>query len=368
MVLNVSEIQIACAVLMGLITLFLVFLLPHYTVAEKHYNNARKILSGSTFLVTIHYIIQYLLQKYSADITITRSIINLLFGIPISYFAYMSYIYMQREGKISLHNWLFAPFILVIQLVVLFIAWHLSETVTTMMLSAYFMALLYTIVLIYYSYLILHKHRRFMEELQAGDGQHLLPFVKYTGWSLILVIIITFGFPLMTFNTHMLMRSIYGLLSISAFFFYIISFAIYGIRFGIAQPGVKTPQEELEEDKAQLSAAKLERMNQAIDTFIKNDTFTQSSLTMKEAADAMGVSVNMLKIWLRNSEYEKYNNWLNALRTAKAKKLMLDNPDISYDEISDRCGFCDRQYFYRQFKKQTGESPAVWIKERIDTH
>ena len=163
------------------------------------------------------------------------------------------------------------------------------------------------------------------------------------------------------------MRSAYGVLAISVFFFYIISFAIYGIKAGIPQ-GIATfsvKGVEEQKEKVQLSISKMERMNAATSAFIKSNAFTKTSITIKEAADIMGVSMNMLKNWLSNSEYEKYNNWINALRISKAKELLIDNPDMSYDVVSEKCGFCDRQYFYRQFKKYEGVSPAIWIKDRI---
>ena len=368
MLINITEVQVSCIILMGLITLFLAFVLPTYTVAGKHYHHARKILSGSTLLVMLHFIVQYMLHKEANNIIETRSIINLLFGVPISYLANMSYIYLQRDGKVSLHNWLFAPFILLIEAAVLAITWSVSTTSTATHLATYIMALLYATTLFYYAYLIVHEHRRILKDLKNGKRLELVPFVKYTRWSLVLMVMLAFGFPLMTFNTNLLMRSLYGIMAISIFFFYIVSFAIYGIKVDNPQPVVTPIESEPEEEKAQLSVAKMERMNAAIIAFIKSNAFTKSSLTIKEAAEEMGVSMNMLKIWLRNSEYEKYNNWIASLRIAKAKELLLQNPDMSYDDISDKCGFCDRQYFYRQFKKQEGISPANWIKERIVTN
>ena len=368
MIINITEVQVSCIILMGLITLFLAFVLPTYTtMVGRHYHHARKILSMSTFLVMLHFIVQYILHKEAENIIETRTIINLLFGVPISYLANMSYIYLQRDGNVSLHNWLFAPFILLIEFAVLAITWNVSTNITVMHISTYTMSLLYATTLFYYAYLIIHEHRQILKDLKDGKRLELIQFVKYTRWSLILMVFLAFGFPLMTFNTNLLMRSVYGVLAISVFFFYIISFATYGIIVGVPQGLATVSEKGVEEhkEKIQLSITKMERMNSATSAFIKSNAFTRTSITIKEAAEIMGVSLNMLKNWLSNSEYEKYNNWINALRISKAKELLINNPDMSYDIVSEKCGFCDRQYFYRQFKKQEGVSPAIWIKDRI---
>ena len=78
--LMISEIQITCIILMGLISLLLAFVVPHYAVAGKVYDKARKILIGGTFLVTIHFMLQYWLHK-SAPVneTLVRTLINVSF-------------------------------------------------------------------------------------------------------------------------------------------------------------------------------------------------------------------------------------------------------------------------------------------------
>ena len=367
MIISITEVQFSCIILMGLITLFLAFILPSYTVAGRRYCYARWMLSGSTLLVMFHFIVQYLLHIENDSVIETRTIVNLLFGVPISYLANMSYIYLQREGRVPLHNWLFAPFVFVIECAVLIITLIVRIDLTGIHIATYIMALLYAISLLYYAYLIISEHRNIINDIKEGKRLEMIPFVKCTKWSLILMVLLAFGFPLMTFNTNLMMRSLYGVMAISVFFFYIVNFAIYGMKEGVSQSTKKSSEKvsDIQKDKVRLSEAKMERMNSAITSFVNSNAFTTSSLTIREAADMMGVSINMLKTWLSNSEYEKYNNWIAILRISKAKELMLDNPDMSYDEISDQCGFCDRQYFYRQFKKQEGVSPANWIKDRV---
>lgn len=50
-------------------------------------------------------------------------------------------------------------------------------------------------------------------------------------------------------------------------------------------------------------------------------------------------------------------NYLNAIRIRKAKELLL-HTNLQVQEIADRVGYFDNKYFSRQFKKETGQTPA----------
>ena len=76
--LLISEVQITCLVLIGMITLFLSFVIDRYTVVGKHYTCTRKILTLATFLVTVHFTVQYWLYK---NVTINQALFRTLVNI-----------------------------------------------------------------------------------------------------------------------------------------------------------------------------------------------------------------------------------------------------------------------------------------------
>lgn len=365
--LMISEVQITCIFLMGLFTAFLIFVIPNYTVVGMGYNCARKVLSGGTFLVMVHFIIQYILHKDAQiDEAVIRSVVNLSFGIPLSYLFNMSNYYLLRKGKVTLFNWLFAPILFVLAIVILVVGILFHQ----IGLATILMAVLYACSLAYYGVLQIAEYIYVVKKIRNKQDFSLLPYIKWIKWSFLAMVFIALGFPFMTFNHNLLFRSLYGLLSLGVSFFYVLSFMGYGVN-GIVTPkfalmyGVNQPEAKnsIKTVKHQVDEAKLERMKGQIEKFEKNESYLKSGITLQEVADELGVTVYFLKAWLRASEYKKFSNWLMHLRLKKAEELLVNSPELGNDIIAARCGFCDRQYFQLQFRKYKGKTPSKWIKD-----
>lgn len=59
------------------------------------------------------------------------------------------------------------------------------------------------------------------------------------------------------------------------------------------------------------------------------------------------------------------SDYINAMRLRKAKSLLLET-DFLIKDISDICGFKDEFYFSKFIKKQTGMSPSLLRKTRVN--
>ena len=347
---------------MGLISLFLTFAISRYTVVGKVYDHARIILTWGTFMVMIHFIVQYILHKYApSDEECLRTIVNLSFGIPLSYFFNMSNYYLLRKGKVEKIMWLTAPVCFGLSVIILvsgFISGYLDIAVKLM-------SVIYAFTLIYYAVAQVKQYRCVMCSIHSGEDVSLYPYIKWIRCSLFLMIGIPFGFPIMTFNTDLLMRSLYGILSISIGFFYVLSFMGYGLNGN-------SKSEKVTEGEVKRSAVKRttvvadekqELIKQKIEQFVKNESFIRNGITQKEAADEMGITVYRLKQWLGNSEFETFSRWIVYLRLKKSMTMLKEYPNLTSDEVADRCGFCDRQYFQRSFRKWMGVTPSQWVKK-----
>ena len=375
----ITEVQITCIVLMGLITLFLAFFLPTKITAGGKAHNANKLLTFGTLLITIHFCIQYGIHKHLENVSEMRTIINLLFGIPISYFFSLSYLYLLRDGKIHRWEWYLGPIALTISLVIVLM--NLKEILlpNEVTQSIYLMCIIYGTTLLYYRLLLIQSFIRVRNKtLKEMHPEHTL-LIQRTKWSLLVLVIIAFGFPFMTFCTSLTMRAWYGILAISSSFFYIISFISYCLTDIAKDPmtevyveEAKNEQERNEEERneeeeettAKPIAELTEGMNAIVKRFIEKESYTLAGITQKDAAIEMGISCNKLRMWLRSTPHEKFNNWIMSLRIEKSKELLMKKPELSNDEIAELCGFCDRQYFQHQFSKKEGVSPTKWQKKQ----
>lgn len=365
----ISEVQITCAFLMGLFTLFLIFVIPNYQVVGMGYNRARKILSVGAFLVTIHFMIQYNIHDAVVlDGGRLRSLVNLSFGIPISCLFFMSNLCLLHKGELRGWRLWFAPVVFLFSMLTL-----LTGVLTNQLgVASKFMSALYAVCLVYYGIVQLVDFLAVVKLIRTKQDFSLLLYIKWTRWSLLAMVVVSLGFPLMTFCPNLLFRSFYGLVSISIGFFYICSFMGYGVG-GLFTPAnaLRHGIEEITENAVSFNSdsqyqykdVKLDRLKSAIDEFEKGDKYLQTGITIGEVADALGVSIYALRTWLRTSEYVKYNNWIMHLRLKRAEEMLLRHPELGNDVIAERCGFCDRQYFQRQFRKFVGVTPAKWVKD-----
>lgn len=400
--LMITEVQIACIALMSMLVLLLAFVLPRYSEAGRVFERARKLLIVGTVLIVLHFILQYILHKQVANVADTRPFINLVLGFPITFTVNMSFVYLQRRGAIRVREWIAIPLTYALALIALVCFLLGDRTAEKVHQTQVVMATLYGITLVFCGLLQLRNHFRIMYLIRQEGKDFYIPLVRWMKWSMFVMLVISFGFPFMALNTNLLMRSLYGILSITAGFFYIFSFIGYGLsckpRTELSKlirtvsvfdpgnsdvkpetetaPGVQThhqedvaperntdfdDNEEGDDDSLQqLDEAKLRRIDFAVNKFIQDGIYLRSGITLKDAAALMNISRRLLRIWLKNTDYDKFTNWIVSLRIEQAKQMILQNPHMNSKEIADYCGFCDRQYYQHQFRKLVGITPAQW--------
>ena len=62
---------------------------------------------------------------------------------------------------------------------------------------------------------------------------------------------------------------------------------------------------------------------------------------------------------LINTEYGcTFFQWVSGLRIKEAKRMKSEHPELTTQEISQRCGFSSRQAFTRTFLRETGQTPS----------
>ena len=52
-------------------------------------------------------------------------------------------------------------------------------------------------------------------------------------------------------------------------------------------------------------------------------------------------------------------------KVSHARSLLLSNPDLPISQIAEQLGYNDQYHFIRQFKSETGETPAAYRRQRI---
>ncbi|HZG55044.1 helix-turn-helix domain-containing protein [Paenibacillus sp.] len=86
-------------------------------------------------------------------------------------------------------------------------------------------------------------------------------------------------------------------------------------------------------------------------------------LDLKRLATAIGFSPSYISHQFSQKTGETITDYLNRLRIEKAKRFLLDHPDLKMYEVAQTVGYADAIYFHKMFKKLTGITPREF-KER----
>ena len=103
------------------------------------------------------------------------------------------------------------------------------------------------------------------------------------------------------------------------------------------------------------------RLSSAFDYI--NDHFTDR-ITLSETADIVYMSPNYFSTYFKKVTGQKFSEYINQLRIAKAENLM-QTTNLSVLEIATQCGFYNMSNFYRQFKRLRGETPTSQRKTGV---
>jgi len=82
-------------------------------------------------------------------------------------------------------------------------------------------------------------------------------------------------------------------------------------------------------------------------------------LSLKEIADASGLSAPYFSTVFKDEMGENLSNYLNRLRVEKAAAMLITT-DLSINEIAVACGFEDQSWFSKIFRNNTGFTPGKY--------
>ncbi len=92
--------------------------------------------------------------------------------------------------------------------------------------------------------------------------------------------------------------------------------------------------------------------------------FTRQGITVENVARKLGISRTTLSNHLNKQAGITYSEWINHLRINYAKKMILEENELSISAVSDKVGFSEPTNFIRQFKKCAEETPLQWKKKQ----
>lgn len=236
------------------------------------------------------------------------------------------------------------------------------------------------------------RHRRLLETMAGGD---IMPYVRYSRASLLILFFPALVSPFAIISTKMLY--FFAPLGLMAFLFFVLSFVALGYSYvptealldadADTSPAIVVAQQEetntkqavplhgdachdvaaLDSDKAKeqqtatlLPEDRKMQIQQRLDEWCAAMGYKDGGVNLLSLSHAIHVSKDELTIYFDQSLKTTFRIWLSDIRFAAAKKMMIANPDYSNDIISSECGFTSRTHLYRIFKTREACTPTVW--------
>lgn len=369
-----KEMQFSAIVMMVLMSSALVTLLPKRIAANRVINRSRWLMVAGLFLLAIQFLIQYV-GNFRATGVVQAVSINVMFFIPCAALFTLSILNMQRRGQVKRHEWLvWIPVWIIAMGVICVASWANRQPLfcdSKCLLRAEIIAgIIYGLMQIYYSQLNMRELARMEKVLDNYYDRERRSFVRWIRITIISLTTLALFVPVLMFNNGWPLIA-YCMFFFIAIFFMWCFFARYIITNALTTMEEAEESEDAEEREQQeiaknqsntLSNEAIQHIGKIIQRWIDEGKHLQSGITKPMVAAELQIPIYQLSSWVKASGYDRYTQWITALRIKEAKRLLIENKDWSNEAIADHCGI-SRTHFQRLFKQETGFSPAEFVEQ-----
>uniref|UniRef100_UPI003FF1118F helix-turn-helix domain-containing protein n=1 Tax=Prevotella sp. TaxID=59823 RepID=UPI003FF1118F len=357
--------QFACFIFM-LINAFIVALSHlHVRWENKRYERSRWMIVGALIGLAIQYVLQ-MTFGFRAMHDNLGAVINILLYTPC--FSLISIgIYNIETTRANLRKMILMCSGIYAAIIVVFcvgINLHHSLYIRE---GLYLMLTLFCVSVFYCIYMIIQEMIRRKNMLETMAATDLLPYVRYSRASVIILWLAVLAMPVAIFSTTLLY--IVGPAVLLALLFFNLTFIALGSSY--------IPTEELldKEEENQQSGEKkpLQQLSEERRNFIQNSLdqwcmdlgYKDCNVNMLTLSRTLCISKDELSVFFDQYLKTTFRIWLGDIRFNAAKKMMFEFPDYSNDIISAECGFSARTYLYRIFKSKEGCTPTEWREVQV---
>ena len=354
--------QFACFIFM-LINAFIVALSHlHVRWENKRYERSRWMIVAALIGLAIQYVLQ-MTFGFRAMHDNLGAVINILLYTPCFSLISMG-IYNIETTRANLRKMILICSGIYAAIIVVFcvgICLHHSLYIRE---GLYLMLTLFCVSVFYCIYMIIQEMIRRKNMLETMAATDMLPYVRYSRASVIILWLAVLAMPVAIFSTTLLY--IVGPAVLLALLFFNLTFIALGNSY--------IPTEELldkEEESQRCGGAKekpLQQLSEERRNFIQNSLdqwcmdlgYKDCNVNMLTLSYTLCISKNELSLFFDQCLHSNFRIWLSEIRLNAAKKMMLEYPDYSNDIISAECGFSCRTHLYRIFKTKEDCSPTEW--------
>ena len=106
--------------------------------------------------------------------------------------------------------------------------------------------------------------------------------------------------------------------------------------------------------------AEFRNLETSLDAWVKAKGFREYDKSREDIVRELRTTKELLHLYFATVKGMDFKTWRTELRIEEAKKLLLENKEVSTNIIGEVSGFSDRSNFHRQFVKMVGCTPKQW--------
>ena len=116
---------------------------------------------------------------------------------------------------------------------------------------------------------------------------------------------------------------------------------------------------------AGVNEADFRKLERALEKWVEEKHFCEYDKSRDEVAKELGTTREKLHLYFTTRKGVDFKTWRAELRVEEAKRLLLENREISINIIGELAGFSDRSNFHRQFVRIAGCTPRQWREMHV---
>ena len=355
--------QFACFIFMLVNAFFVALSHLHVRWENKRYERSRWMIVIALLGLAIQYVIQMGFGFRAADDSL-GAVVNILVYTPCFSLISMG-IYNIEATRSNLRKMILMCSGIYAAIIVVFsvgISLHHSLYIRE---GLYIMLALFCVSVIYCISMIVREMMRRRNLLETMAATDMLPYVRYSRASVIILWLAVLAMPIAIFSTTLLY--IVGPAVLLALSFFNLTFIALGNSY-IPTEELLDKEENIqrcggangEKPLQQLSEERRNFIQNCLDQWCMDLGYKDCNVNMLTLSRTLCISKNELSLFFDQCLHSNFRIWLSEIRLNAAKKMMLEYPDYSNDIISAECGFSCRTHLYRIFKTKEGCSPTEW--------
>ena len=371
--------QFACFIFMLVNAFFVAVSHLHVRWENKRYERSRWMIVVALIGLAIQYVIQMGFGFRAADDSL-GAVVNILVYTPCFSLISMG-IYNIEATRSNLRKMiLMCSGIYAAIIVVFFVGTSLHHSLYIRE-GLYLMLTLFCVSVFYCIYMIIQEMIRRKNMLETMAATDLLPYVRYSRASVIILWLAVLAMPVAIFSTTLLY--IVGPAVLLALLFFNLTFIALGssyipteelldkeeesyalartkYRYGGALSAKQYDSADSIESLQLIPDERRDFIQKSLDDWCANLGYKDCNVNILTLSRTLCISKNELSQFFDQCLHSNFRIWLSEIRFNAAKKMMLEYPDYSNDIISAECGFSCRTHLYRIFKTKECCSPTEW--------